>query len=69
MHTVDFQVVSDTSVPGISLVYAMNEDAYDYLCEHDITVLNNGCAPIDTDTVGDFISDAGWDKMISELIW
>ena len=60
MQTLDFRVVSDSSVPGISLVFAMNEDAYNYLCEEDITVLPNGSAPIETNNVGDFISDAGW---------
>jgi hypothetical protein len=68
MQTVDFKVVSNTSVSGISLVYAMNEDAYNYLCDEDITVLRNGAAPIDTCALGDFISDAGWEKMTTELV-
>ena len=68
MQTLDFRVVSDSSVPGISLVFAMNEDAYNYLCEEDITVLPNGSAPIETNNVGDFISDAGWNHFACALL-
>lgn len=68
MPTVDFQVVSNTAVPGISLVYAMNEDAYNFLCDEDITVLSNGAAPIDSDHVGDFVSDAGWEHFECALV-
>lgn len=68
MPTVDFTVVSNTLVPGISLVYAQNEDAYNYLCDEDITVLPNGSAPIDSANVGDFISDAGWEHFECALV-
>ena len=68
MQSVDFTVVSNTSVPGISLVYAQNEDAYNYLCNEEITVLPNGSAPIDTQSVGDFISDAGWEHFECALV-
>ena len=68
MPSVDFRVVANTTVPGLSLVYAMNEDAYNYLCDEDITVLPNGAAPLDTQSVGDFISDAGWERYECELV-
>ena len=55
----DFTIISDTSVPGISLVMASNEDAFNYLTEEeDYTTLKDGSAPIRTECVGDFISDA-----------
>lgn len=54
----DFTIISDTSVPGISLVMAQNEQAFSYLTdEEDYTTLKDGSAPIRTDAVGDFISD------------
>ena len=69
MNTVDFKLVSNTAVSGITLVYALNEDAYNYLCDEDIAVMDNGAAPIDTDTVGDFISDSSWSQLECELVW
>ena len=55
----DFKIISDTSVPGISLVMAQNEDAFSYLTdEEEYTTLKDGSAPIRTEYVGDFISDA-----------
>jgi hypothetical protein len=66
--SVDFKIISNTAVSGIALVYAMNESAYNYLCDEDISVMDNGAAPIDTDIVGDFISDAGWAHLDTELV-
>ena len=35
--------------------------AFSYLYEEmDMTILQNGCSPLDTDKVGDFINDAEW---------
>ena len=64
----DFTIISRTDVPGISLVVAQNEDAFSYLVDEDMTILPNGSSPIDSDNVGDFISDAGWDKYSVELV-
>ena len=64
----DFTIISKTDVPGISLVVAQNEDAFSYLIDEDMTILPNGSSPIDSDNVGDFISDAGWDKYSVELV-
>ena len=68
MNTVDFRLVSNTAVSGITLVYALNEDAYNYLCDEDIAVMDNGAAPIDSDNVGDFISDSSWSHLECELV-
>jgi len=67
--SVDFKIISNTAVSGISLVMPMTEDAYHFIeDECDMTILEAGCAPIDSETVGDFISDAGWSKFTSELV-
>lgn len=67
--TFDFQIIADTDVPGISLVIAQNEDAFSYLTEEeDMAYLSDGSVPLATDKVGDFISDAGWDKYSCELV-
>jgi len=65
----DFQIISDTEVPGISLVMAYNEDAFSYLTEEaDMTVLQNGYAPLETDKVGDFINDAEYAHMCCDYV-
>ena len=65
----DFTIVSVTEVPGISLVYAQNEDAYNYLVdEADMTLLSDGSAPISRTRVGDFISDASYAHLCSDYV-
>lgn len=62
----DFQIVSQTSIPGLSLVMPQNEDAYNYLTiEAELAVLADGTAPLFTDNVRDFISDASWAHLSS----
>ena len=57
--TFDFQIISDTLVPGISLVVALNEDAFNYLTEEeDYTYLNDGSVPLVNEAIDDFVSDA-----------
>lgn len=57
--TFDFQIISDTLVPGISLVVAQNEDAFSYLTkEEEYAYLNDGSVPLVNEAIGDFISDA-----------
>ena len=68
MQTVDFKIVANTTVPGLSLVYALNERAYHHLVDENIEVMDFGAAPIDTEEVGDFISDAGWSNLSTELV-
>ena len=68
-NSVDFQIISITDVPGISLVVAQNEDAFSYLTEEeDMTYLKDGSVPLATDQVGDFISDAEWSHFSSALV-
>ena len=68
-NSVDFQIISYTDVPGISLVVAQNEDAFSYLTEEeDLAYLADGSVPLDTDKVGDFISDAEWSHFSSALV-
>ena len=66
--TADFTIVSDTGLSGISLVYAQNEDAYNFLRDENIEVMAFGAAPIDSDRVADLISDAGWEHLDCELV-
>lgn len=67
-NSFDFQVISKTEVPGISLVMAFNEDAFNYLTDEDITVMSNGYAAIDEDKVADFISDAGYAHLSCDYV-
>ena len=65
----DFTIISQTDVPGISLVVSHNENAFSYITEEaDMCHLEDGSVPLATDKVGDFISDAGWDKYSCELV-
>jgi len=67
--TFDFQIVANTSIPGLSLVMPQNEDAYNYLTEEaELAVLADGSAPLFTDNVGDFISDAGWAHLSTSYV-
>ena len=67
--TFDFQIISKTDVPGISLIVAQNEDAFVYANEtEDLEYLQDGSFPLATDKVGDFISDCGWDRMSCNLV-
>lgn len=65
----DFHIISHTDVPGISLVVAQNEDAFSYLTEEeDLAYLSDGSVPLDTDKVGDFISDAEHAQFCAALV-
>ena len=68
-NCVDFQIISETKVPGISLVIAQNEDAFSYLTEEeDMTYFQDGSVPLATDQIGDFISDAEHAQMCCTLV-
>tara|TARA_B100001778_G_scaffold320635_1_gene311213 strand:- start:1309 stop:1524 length:216 start_codon:yes stop_codon:yes gene_type:complete len=57
--TYDFQIISNTLLDGVSLVMAQNEDAFSYLTDElNYQTLEDGSAPVFTEVVGDFISDA-----------
>ena len=65
----DFQIISRTDVPGISLVIAQNEDAFVYATEtEELTYLKDGSIPLATDKVGDFMNDCGWDEYSCTLV-
>ena len=65
----DFQIISHTDVPGISLVIAQNEDAFSYLTEEeDLAYFQDGSVPLATDHVGDFISDAEHAQLCCNLV-
>jgi len=68
--TYDFQIISDTLVPGISLVVAQNEDAFSYLTkEEEYTHLNDGSVPLVNEAIGDFISDVEHAHFCAALVW
>ena len=68
-NCVDFQIVSVTDVPGISLVIAQNEDAFSYLTEEeDLAYLADGSVPLATDRVDSFIHDAEQAHLCSALV-
>jgi len=61
---VDFRIVGITEVPSLSLIYAQNEDAFNYLTDElDMAYLQDGSCPIDRSRVGDFISDSSFAHM------
>jgi len=65
----DFQIISRTGVPGISLVLPQNEDAFTYITEEEeLAYLQDGSVPLATDKVGDFISDCGWESFSCDLV-
>mgnify|MGYP006872155263 CR=1 FL=1 len=67
--TIDFQIISDTLVPGISLVVAQNEDAFSYLTEEeDYTYLKDGSVPLVNEAIADFIFDAEQAQFSAALI-
>ena len=67
--TFDFQIISRTDVPGISLIVAQNEDAFSYLTEEEeFTCLKDGSVPLATDRVSAFINDAEWKHLSSALV-
>ena len=67
--TFDFQIISDTLVPGISLVVAQNEDAFSYITEEaELGCLPNGTVALATDRLCRFISDAEHAHLSAALV-
>ena len=67
--TYDFQIVSVSDTPGVSLVYPQNEDAYNYVVEEaQLATLPDGSAPIYKHRVGDFLSDASHAHFVCEYV-
>ena len=68
-YNVDFQIITETKVPGISLVVAQNEDAFSYLTEEEeMDYLQDGSVLLATDQIGDFISDAEHAHLCAALV-
>jgi len=66
---VDFQILTRTEFPGISLVVAQNEDAFSYLTEEEeLGYFQDGSVPLATDRVCRFISDAEQSHLSSALV-
>ena len=66
--TFDFKIVG-SNIAGISSIEPQNEDALDYLVnEAHMTVFQDGSAALFDDRIGDFISDAGWAHLSTELV-
>ena len=67
--TFDFKLISETKFPGISLIVANNEDAFNYLTEEcRYLALSDGSVPIFPDFVGDFINDAEHAHLSTEYV-
>ena len=67
--SVDFTIIGMTDVPGVSLIVANNEDAFRFMTEdEELDILADGSAPLFSDCVGDFISDAGWENYTCDLV-
>ena len=67
--TFDFKILSETKFPGLSLIVANNEEAFDYLkdeCKY--LHLEDGTVPIFPDFVGDFINDAEHAHLSTEYV-
>ena len=63
----DFEIIGRSGVDGISLIVARNEDAFRYLTDEiDMCIMDDGTAPLATEHVGDFISDASWAHLSCE---
>ena len=53
--TYDFKLLS-SGVPGMSLVMAQNEDAFETITgEFDMTTISNGGAPLDNSRLSEFV--------------
>ena len=66
---IDFKIVSLSGMPGISLVYAQNEDAYNYLIDEvSLNTFADSAAPICRHKAGEFIDAAGHAHFACEYI-
>ena len=64
----DFKIVG-SNIAGISSIEPQNEEALDYLInEAHLSVFQDGTAALFDDRIGDFISDAGWAHLSTELV-
>ena len=66
--SVDFKIIG-TNLAGISSIEPQNEEALDYLInEAHLSVFQDGSSVLFDERIGDFISDAGWAHLSTELV-
>ena len=59
MATVDFKIVANTSVPGVTIVHSMNEEAFEFITDElQYGFLPNGDVAINSDDIYAFICEA-----------
>tara|TARA_R110002050_G_scaffold1968_1_gene12167 strand:- start:49 stop:330 length:282 start_codon:yes stop_codon:yes gene_type:complete len=64
----DFKIVG-SNISGISQIIPLHEDALNYLTEEvQYTVFKDGTAPVWSEEVGDFVSDAGHAHLCCDLV-
>ena len=65
----DFTIIGSIADSRYALVMAQNEDAFNYLVdEHPCLVREDGYARIDRAMVGDFESDAAWERLTCQYL-
>tara|TARA_Y100000022_G_C13226437_1_gene365123 strand:+ start:709 stop:921 length:213 start_codon:yes stop_codon:yes gene_type:complete len=65
---IDFIIYGSTDFPGISLILPRTGDAYDFIVEQgDLTVMDDGSAPIPSNLIPEFIEDAAWSKLTCQV--
>ena len=68
MASVDFKLIVDKSVPGLTIVHSMTEEAFDFITDElQFGYLPNGDVALDTDDVPAFISEAEQAFFYSEV--
>ena len=67
--TYDFEVIRATTVPGISLVMAQNEDAFSYLTDElELSNFADGSVPLSTQQLPEFVETAERAQLCSVLV-
>ena len=57
--TFDFKIIGQTKIPGISLIEAQNEEAFNFITDEEaLAILPDGSAPVFNTSLENFIEDA-----------
>lgn len=68
MASVDFKIIVDKSVKGLTLIHPMNEEAFDFITDElQFGYLPNGDVAMDTSDVDAFVAEAEEAFFYSEL--
>ena len=68
MASVDFKIFVNKKVQGLTLIHAMNEDAFDFITDElQLGYLPNGDVALDTADVDAFVAEAEQAFFYSEL--